>query len=226
MDNYLRRYVGTYRVKAHYDTETNDYPRTIDGTLDESFGDFYIDCANHIEIKHGTGSTLACYIPSVGRGRNLLRTIYSDKINTNEQDIKDIDKVAKKLVSMNILKEIDMTDAEVYFEFSADMIGYIAKLVKAKTAGANISPLSSKNLPKSKSVITPIAAKEYTDVMTSCDLEKMEKAALIRNVNKSFAKKLPKNYKEEMKKLRYKFKDYVFYKGLWKEYIDAIKKEV
>ena len=40
MDNYLRRYVGTYRVKADYDLDTNDYPRDIDGNLDDSFGDF------------------------------------------------------------------------------------------------------------------------------------------------------------------------------------------
>ena len=85
MDNYLRRYVGTYRVKAHYDLDTNDYPRDEDGNLDQSFGDFYIECQYNTEIKHGYGAELSAYIPTLKRGKNALRKIYSDKIDNTKQ---------------------------------------------------------------------------------------------------------------------------------------------
>ena len=69
MDNYLTtHYKGKYRVRANYDQSTNDFVRDAEGNLDDSFGDFYLLGKAGIEIKHGTGSELACYIPRLGTG--------------------------------------------------------------------------------------------------------------------------------------------------------------
>ena len=44
MSDFLKKYVNTYRVKAHYDKETNDFPRSYDGNIDDTFDDYYIPC--------------------------------------------------------------------------------------------------------------------------------------------------------------------------------------
>lgn len=226
MDNYLRRYVGTYRVKADYDLDTNDYPRDIDGNLDDSFGDFYIDCTNHIQIRHGTGSYLSCYIPSTGRGLNILRRIGKEKLGLNDKQVKDGDKLAEKLLRDNILNKIDILDGEVYFVFPTDMMEYIAKIVKPKTDGKNIQPLSTKNLPKVKSILSEKCQNEYKNITNKCSLEKLEKAQWIMKINKEFANTLPKNYKIEMKQLKLDLKGYIYHKGLWEKYISFISNNI
>lgn len=84
MDLYLLKYKGKYRVLAHYDQDTNDIPKDHDGNNDESYADLYVSCANNIEIKHGVGSELSCYIPSSIRGNNIVKDIFQDK---NKEEI-------------------------------------------------------------------------------------------------------------------------------------------
>ena len=149
--HYLKKFVGKYRVKADYDVETNDFPRLIDGaTLDPTFDDLYIDCRNNIKIRHGVGNVLSCYIPNKGRGANILRQIYQDKISENLPKEKDLycEKLCEELANKNILVSAEILDGEAYFEFKADIIDYIAKLVGAKTNGARIDPFNVKNLPR------------------------------------------------------------------------------
>lgn len=154
MAGYLRKYVGTYRVKAEYDLVTKDFPRLENGNLDPSFDDLYIDCANKIQIKHGGGNILACYIPTKHRGMNILKKIYQDKISktlpeeTTSDGKKYLEKLCAELVEKEVLVSAEVLDFEVFFEFKAVEIEYIAKLVGAKTNGASISPFSSKNLPR------------------------------------------------------------------------------
>ena len=38
----MMRYKGTYRLKAPYDLVTNQFPRKLNGTLEDA--DIYIDC--------------------------------------------------------------------------------------------------------------------------------------------------------------------------------------
>ena len=81
MDNYLtQHYKGKYRVKAHYDLSTNDFVRDADGELDDSFGDFYLSGRSGIEIHHGVGSELACYVPKLQLGNNILKSYYEKMI--------------------------------------------------------------------------------------------------------------------------------------------------
>lgn len=233
MDRYLQEnYLGKYRIKAHYCLDTNDFPRDYDGTIDDSFADFYIDCRNHIEIKHvcpppyGREHYLACYIPNKNKGINILRQIYKDKISHNDNFPKDKDKMINELIENNIIKECDLLDCEVLFEFSPELLDYVAPLVNAKTSGAKIQPLSSKNLPKRKSLIPDNEMKKYKKATNECGLEKLEKAQFIMAINKKFESNLPKKYKDEMKKLKLDFRNYVYYKKLWDKYLMTIKNGV
>lgn len=82
MDRYLEQhYKGRWRIRAKYDLGTNDWCRDHNGDLDDSFSDFFIDCKNNIEIKHGVGSILSCYIPSLQRGNSILRKIFIEKFD-------------------------------------------------------------------------------------------------------------------------------------------------
>ena len=160
MARYLqRKYVGVYRVKAEYDVDTKDFPRTEDGTLDPDFDDLYIDCANNIKIKHGVGNVLSCYVPTKARGMNILKKIYQEQVSQTLPEEKTSDEkrylenMCRELVEKEVLVSAEVLDFEVYFEFKTDIMDYIAKLVGAKTNGSKISPFSSKNLP-SDSIIS------------------------------------------------------------------------
>ena len=124
--HYLKRYVGTYRVKAEYDLSTNDFPRLENGNLDPSFDDLYIDCKNNIKIKHGTRNILSCYIPSKSRGVNILRKIHEDYISEDlpkeiSQTQKYFEKLSGALVENDVLVSAEVLDYEVYFEFSSNL---------------------------------------------------------------------------------------------------------
>ena len=42
MYRYLEKFIGTYRVMAEYDLQTNDFPRDEEGNIDKSFEDLYM----------------------------------------------------------------------------------------------------------------------------------------------------------------------------------------
>ena len=96
LDNYLvSHYKGKYRIKAHYDLSTNDFVRDADGELDDSFGDFYLSGRSGIEIHHGVGSELACYIPKLQLGNNILKSYYEKMIGSYGKT--SIDKIVEEL---------------------------------------------------------------------------------------------------------------------------------
>lgn len=247
MAGYLRKYVGTYRVKAEYDLETNDYPRLENGNLDPSFDDYYIDCKNNIKIKHGTGNILSCYIPSKSRGMNILRQIYKDNISgklpsEGPKTQKYLENLCETLVAKEILASAEVLDYEVYFEFKATMIDYIATLVGAKTYGASINPMSSKNLPKTKYEIPEEDVKLYKDaikdlptkVMKVGDKERVSvDMILLKNLNKDFDKVIIKSQRKgfdinkDKKKKGLKGREYIhsFGSDMWQKYCEFLKNE-
>lgn len=198
MSGYLRRYVGTYEVRADYDEDTNDFPRLIDGALDISFDDYYIKCQNGIKIRHATGSTLSCYIPQMKRGMNILK---------NVQDI---------------VFDSDILDGEVYFTFPSSEVDRVAKLCKVCTKGKNIQPLSPKTLPKRKDVVPKEEMQRYKKVCEQFTGERIQLAHMILNANKEFAKRLTKNYKQDMKMLKLDFRSYLWHIKRWDEYIEFL----
>lgn len=200
MAGYLRRYVGTYAVRAEYDEDTNDFPRLLDGIIDPSFDDYYIDCYNGIKIRHATGSTLSCYIPSVKRGVNIVQDLVAD---------------------VNI-EELEILDGEVYFTFPASDIDKVAKLCKAKTRGKNIQPLSPKTLPKRASIVPNDEMKRYKKLFNGFEGEKIKLAQIVMGANKEFGEKISNNYKQKMKELKLDFRSYVWHCGKWNEYIEFL----
>lgn len=243
MSDYLRKYVGKYRVKAEYDQSTNDFPRLENGNLDPSYDDMYIDCKNNIQIKHGGGSMLGCYIPAKQRGVNILRKIYkdniSDKLPSETSKTRTyFDNLTKALVEQDVLLHVEVLDFEVYFEFKSSMIDYIAKLVGAKTSGANISPFSSKNLPKASYKIPEKDMKAYKEAIkdfpTKSVTIKGEKqdivdGLLVSRVSQQFDKIIiksqPKGFdiNKDRKQKCLKGREYIHAMGKWDEYIEFLK---
>ena len=217
-NRYMMKYKGSYRLLPVIDQETNDFPRTPSGDVEEDL-EIYITCQHGNRIyAYGTDGhkemQLAAYIPSLGRGRNIRKAMDKEKIE---------------------YYAYDETDEEVRFLFSAKDIEKVASLLKVKTGGANISPMSKRNLPKDKSIQIPDEdMKRYKDITSSLGKDKMFS---IKSVNKSFmdnvlAKRLKENprarkpfdYKADMRRLMLagKTREYIWVKGLWKEYVDYL----
>lgn len=217
-NRYMMKYKGSYRLLPMVDQETNDFPRTPNGDVEEDI-EIYIVCQHGSKIyAYGTDGhkemQLAAYIPSLGRGRNVRKAMDKEKIE---------------------YYAYDETDEEVRFLFSSNDIEKVAKLLKAKISGANISPMSKRNLPKDNSVTIPDDDMTmYKNATSSINCGNM---ARLKSLNKSFmddvlAKRLKKNprarkpfdYKADMRKLMLagKTKEYIWVKGLWKEYVDYL----
>lgn len=217
-NRYMMKYKGKYRLLSPIDTETNDFPRTPSGDVEEDL-EIYITCQYGSEIyAYGTDGhkemQLAAYVPSLGRGRNVRKAMDKEKIE---------------------YYAYDETDEEVRFIFSSNDIEKVARLLKAKINGANISPMSKRNLPKNNNVIIPDDDMAmYRNATSSINSNNMAK---LKSINKSFmddvlAKRLKENprarkpfdYKADMRKLMLagKTKEYIWVKGLWKEYVDYL----
>ena len=217
-NRYMMKYKGSYRLLPVIDQETNDFPRTPNGDVEEDL-EIYITCQHGSKIyAYGTDGhkemQLAAYVPSLGRGRNVRKAMDKEKIE---------------------YYAYDETDEEVRFFFSSNDIEKVAKLLRAKISGANISPMSKRNLPKNNNVIIPDDDMAiYRNATSSINSSNMAK---LKSINKSFmddvlAKKLKENprarkpfdYKADMRKLMLagKTKEYIWVKGLWKEYVDYL----
>ena len=237
MAGYLRKYVGTYRVKADYDLDTNDFPRLENGSIDPSFDDLYIDCKNDIKIRHGVGNVLSCYIPSKQRGMNILRQIYTDHVSDKlPKDSTYLETVCDELVSKEVLVSAEVLDGEVYFEFKAVNIDYIAKLVGAKTYGASINPFSSKNLPRTPYKIPDKDMKLYKESIqhfptrtTNLGNKTMDitDMAVINEANRQFDQVVAKTKNIDVKKDRktkcLKTKEYYHSLDMWQQYCEFLK---
>ena len=140
---YLMKFKGKYRLKTAIDKITNDFPRDENGMLEQN--DIYIDCMGGSQITHYGRSTLMAYIPSLGRGHNILIAI-AKELNIPED--RNYEVLYSNLEKEGTIKDIHDTDGEVEFKFDAKNIDLIAKHLKPRTSGAGISPFSTKNLPK------------------------------------------------------------------------------
>ena len=219
MANYLLKYKGKYRVLPTLDQNTNDFVRNDDGSIDDA--DIYISCQNgckimtygHIDNKKPVW--LIAYIPSLIRGRNIIKAL-------KEKNVEYVDHVE--------------SDEEVEFKFKASDIEIVAELMKARTSGASISPFSSKNLPKTNVEIPTdkIARyKEITSDIPNGDLLSIHRATndfLDNILQKSLEKGTKKSkttfdYKTDMKKLKLgrQTKEYIYVKGMFDEYLNYLE---
>lgn len=220
MANYLvNKFKGKYRILPDLDVGTNDFARNPDGSIDEDM--VYIACQNDCKIwyyglNESRRAILGAYIPSLGRGRNVKKAMKKQKI-----DVIDYSE----------------SDEEAMFKFKAEDIDAVAKLMKAKTYGSNISPFSIKNLPKDKTVKIPDKEIDRYKAITSKVVEKGD-MLLIKNINSAFLmdvleKTLKKknkkySYKDDMKKLKMsrQAKEFIWHKGMFNEYLEFLDKEI
>lgn len=124
---YLSRYIGKYRVKSEIDLDTNDFPRDSKGQIEDC--NTYIKCSNNAKIFHYGRSILECYVPSIGRGRNILRAIGAE-LGLN---IKSYGKpfnyrsFYKDLENKEVVFDIYESDEEVGWKFHSKHMDLIAK---------------------------------------------------------------------------------------------------
>lgn len=224
MNNYLyNKYKGIYRVLADYDQDTNDFPRDDQGNIDSSFEDFYIPGKKGVQIRHAGQSMLGCYAFGTGMGNNLLKAIYKKELK--KEPPSKMETVEKKLIEANIIAEVTHYDGELLFTFKADHLSDWANIFKLKTSGANISPLSSKNLPKSDYEINKADENKYK-ILFPNGMEPMQKAQVARMAVANIKNKFTKAQNAEMKKLSMKPRQYIHYIGKWDEFLKEVERSI
>lgn len=219
--NYMiKKFKGKYRLLAETCLDTNDFPRNASGGICEDTGT-YIKCKYGSKIyfyglNDNRRAVLAAYIPSRGRGRNIKKEL--DKLGIDTFDY-------------------DESDEEAVFKFLATDIDTVAKLMKASTSGANISPFSTKNLPKVTIDIPENEILKYKILVSKLDKSDIRYIAKMNNafLDDVLAMKLrppkkrkPFDYKSDMRsmKLARDIKGYIWSKGLWQDYLEYLEKEI
>lgn len=196
-------------MKCEWDQSSNMFSRKLDGTFEDI--DVYIDCQHNIRVFSLGQGILQAYIPSKGRGRNIVRAV-------------------KEKLGENVLTNIKESDSEVFFNFHAKHMNDLEPFLKPKTSGANISPFSSKNLPKNKSYKIPDEDQaEYKIIVEK--LGNSNIIALTHTTNAYIKSLINKkdtwdDIKADMAKKGLSGKTYIHSIGKWKEYISYLNKEL
>ena len=163
------KFKNQYRIKVPYNLTTNDFTRKLNGNLEDT--DCFIDCQYGNKIFHYGRDVLQAYIPSLGRGHNILKAISE--------------------IDPSIIFDIEETDAEILFKFKYSNSDKIIPLLKPKTSGAGISPFSSKNLPRNKGYKIPDEElQSYKDILANIpENERLSIGIITNNFIKTFATK-------------------------------------
>ncbi len=217
------RYKGKYRIKANIDKETNDYPRNEQGNIETD--DLYIKCAHGNQIYHYGHSVLMAYIPSIGRGHNILRAMGEELLGTSKE--LSYEELYEKLEQDGTIKNIVENDKEIEFSFNSSNIEFVAKYLKPCTSGANISPFSTRNLPKTKYSIPNedlnayrnIVAKKYAENILSLTHRTNEFLKTLSTKKNSW-----EDIKSDMRIKGLKGKEYIHCIGKFNEYLVYLNK--
>ena len=224
MANYLTtHYKGRWRILSDIDMETNDFPVDCNGDRDED--SVYIACKNgnkiwYVGLNDSRRAILGAYVTSRSKARNIKKEM-------DKQGIKCFD----------YSEDEKNIDSDVTFKFLATDIEYVANALGAKTLGASISPISSKNLPKSSVSIPSEKIEEYKAVTskvgkTDILLIKSANDRFLTDIVEKSLKKKTKNKKfsvrDDMKrnKMSRQVKEYIYARGFWQEYLDYLAKEI
>lgn len=189
-------------MKTEPDQSTNTFPRKFNGNFNDI--DVYIDCQNNNRVFSYGHEILQAYVPSLIRGHNIIKTI-------SEQ------------FGEEIIFDIEETDSEVLFKFNAKYDDKIIPLLKPRTSGSNISPFSSRNLPKNTSYKIPDEDLDsYKNIIAKIPRECM---LTITHTTDSYIKSLvtKKNpiekIKADMALKGLKPKEYIHSMGYWDKYL-------
>ena len=229
MAYYLSRYVGVYRIKSHIDETTNDFPRDEEGKLEQN--DVYIKCEKGGQIYHYGHSTLVCYVPSIGRGHNILKQLGQDlgmNLSVYGESF-NYEKFYTDLYLKKIVFDIEETDEEVLWKFDNKNMNIMVNYMKPLTSGASISPFSTKNLPKAKYIIPPEDIDKYKKI---CQVYPETSPLQMANMSSDFIfniiPKKNKTYKNQdmkalMKLKMLKSKEFIHALGMWEEYLKYLE---
>lgn len=203
----IDKFKGIYRLKVPVDVNTNDFSRKLNGTYEDI--DVYIDCQHGNKIFHYNRDILQAYIPSLQRGRNIIKSIQQ--------------------INSSIIYDIETTDSEILFKFKYANSNKIIPLLKPKTNGSSISPFSSKNLPKSNYTIPDKDLVMYKEMVSKIPQERI--LTLTHSTNnfiKSLATKRNRieNIKADMRLKGLKGKEYIHSIGQWDRYIEYLHKNL
>lgn len=205
MFRYLEKYVGTYRVMANRDEETGKIP------TDDSYEDFYIPCKNKVEIRH------------TYEGNDILSIYVYDSVGIAKN-------ISKELTTLGVEHE-DEIGPDSCILFNAKDIKLVAKVVKPKTSGKNIHPLSSRNNKgnTTKKYLIPEGDIEKLQKNTK-GMSNTEKMQFFKKINKEFIEKLSqeenKDCKAQMKIDGLKVKEYIHANGYWDKYVKFVNKKL
>lgn len=197
-----------YRLKCPYDKSTNTFARKLDGTFEDI--DVYINCQYGNKVFSFGHGILQAYIPSIIRGHNIIKYI-------------------SEHFGKEIIFDIEESDSEVLFKFKAKYDDNIIPLLKPKTNGANISPFSSRNLPKSEYKIPDEDFNVYKNIVDKIPRERiLALTHMTVNYIKSLATKNNKydDIKADMALKGLKGKEYIHSIGKWNDYINYINKHL
>lgn len=204
----ISHYKGKYRIKCEYDKTLNQFPRKLDGTYEDI--DCYIDCYNNIKIFYYGKSTLEAYIPSKVRGHNLIKIIEEE-------------------LGQDVVYNKEENDSEVLFQFKAKYMKDLEKYLKPKTNGANISPFSTKNLPKNKAYRIPNEdLVSYKNIIENIEQKQI---ITLTHITNQYLKSLvtKRNTWEEIKAdmalKGLSGRNYIHFLGKWDDYMKYLNEE-
>lgn len=241
----VSKFRNTYRLRAPICSFSNQFPKDLNNNYSDY--DIYIDCMQGVQVFYFGKGILECYVPSLGRGRNIIKAIYSDFIKPIEEseyltvverekdgevittNSFDYESLYKDEELNKIINTIIETDEEVTFKFKWNLMEQFEKYLKPKTSAANRSPFSSKNLPKCEYVIPEEDMLKYKEVASKLPKEDMLKLGHMTNdYIKSLATKKHKieDIKAEMKKKCLRSKEYIHSIGHWTSYLTFLGRKI
>ena len=240
------KFKGKYRIRTEVDSFTNQFPRDLNGNYSDY--DLFIDCNGGVRVfYYGHRGTLEAYIPSLGKGRNIIKAIYSDFIKPIEESEyvtitereKDGETTTKNSFNYDalyqdaelnkIINSIMETDEELTFRFKWDLMEKFEQYLKPKTSGASRSPFSSKNLPKSDYEIPEEDMNQYKSIASKLPKEDTLKLGFITtDYIKTLATKKNKleDIKADMKLKCMKAKEYINFIDKWDDYLNYLESEI
>lgn len=185
------------------------FPKKLDGIYEDI--DCYIDCYKNTRVFHYGKGILEAYIPSAKRGRNIIRS--------SMEEFGD-----------SIISNITENDSEILFRFKAKDFDKLKKYLMPKTSGANISPFSSKNLPKNKEYkISEEDMEPYKEIVNRIGLERMvELSHITKKYIQSLATKKNtwEDIKADMALKGLKGKNYIHSIGEWDNFIRHLERKL
>lgn len=153
------------------------------------------------------------------------------EVEVTKENISIIDEelFEKEINNSNLIFNIEQTDEEVLFNYNAKNMDILKQYLNPRTNGANISPFSNKNLPKSKYNIPEEDLNRYKQVTSNLEQGQL---ILLAKYTTSFLQSLAtkknawEDIKADMALKGLSGKNYVHAIGKWYEYIKYLNKNI